>query len=308
MIRLPSYPKIWAMGSLPAADLLTADVVIQEKIDGSQFSFGLIDGEFMARSKGAELYVGNINKLFTKAVTHVMGLDLTPGIVYRGECLNTPSHNALCYNRVPKGNVILFDAYNIATQRYMSQTEFLKEAERLKLETVPDFWHGPGAEVNMELIKKLMNTESILGGTKIEGIVIKNYSTYGKDGNPIFAKYVSEAFKEIHRYEFRKKNPTGGDVIQLLGSKYKTPARWQKAVQHLAEKGELTSTPKDIGVLMKEVQLDVLAECTDEIKEELFKFAWPKISRIIAVGLPQWYKEELLKKQLNETSDEESSN
>jgi hypothetical protein len=38
-----SYPKLYAMGHRAIADLLLDDVIVQEKVDGSQFSFGLFD-------------------------------------------------------------------------------------------------------------------------------------------------------------------------------------------------------------------------------------------------------------------------
>ena len=78
---------------------------------------------------------------------------------------------------------------------------------------------------------------------------------------------------------------------------YKTPARWQKSVQHLKEAGQLEDSPRDIGKILKEISTDVLKECEQEIKEELFRAAWPKISRIIIAGFPEFYKSELLNKQ-----------
>jgi hypothetical protein len=41
----------------------------------------------------------------------------------------------------------------------------------------------------------------------------------------------------------------------------------------------------------------VKRECEEEIKEKLFAFAWPHIARMSTRGLPEWYKELLLKKQ-----------
>jgi hypothetical protein len=51
---------------------------------------------------------------------------------------------------------------------------------------------------------------------------------------------------------------------------------------------------------MKEVSVDVYEECADEVKEILFKWAWPRISRGITGGLPEWYKDKLLAKQFDE--------
>ena len=54
-----TYPKVYAMGHAAIRDLLRDDVVVEEKIDGSQFSFGVFVNpitelrELKVRSKGA---------------------------------------------------------------------------------------------------------------------------------------------------------------------------------------------------------------------------------------------------------------
>lgn len=74
-------------------------------------------------------------------------------------------------------------------------------------------------------------------------------------------------------------------------------ARWQKAIQHLAESGRIEDSPRDIGLLIKEIPEDVEKECAAEIKEKLYTWAWPHLRRRIVAGMPEWYKEQLLKKQ-----------
>ena len=55
MIR--SYPKVFNLGHAAMADLLGGNVVVQEKVDGSQFSFARTDsGQLLFRSKGAEIH------------------------------------------------------------------------------------------------------------------------------------------------------------------------------------------------------------------------------------------------------------
>ena len=51
---LHSYPSIFNLGHRAVAGLLGGPVIVEEKIDGSQFSFGVtVDGEIVTRSKGA---------------------------------------------------------------------------------------------------------------------------------------------------------------------------------------------------------------------------------------------------------------
>jgi hypothetical protein len=301
-----SYPSIYAIGHRYLKDLLLDPVIVEEKIDGSQFSFGkFLDetgAEFLrCRSKGCQLNVDCPDKMFQKAVDTAKELFpiLNLGWTYRGEYLAKPKHNTLAYERTPNKFVILFDI-NTAEEEYLNYEEKKLEAERLGLETVPLVHLG--MVDNIELFRSFLDKQSILGGQKIEGVVVKNYNRFGKDKKALMGKFVSEAFKEVHGGEWRKNNPTSGDIINNLILKYKTPARWAKALQHLAEAGQITDSPKDIGILMKEVPVDVLKECEQEIKDELFAHAWKHISRGLSGGLPEWYKDELLKKQFETTS------
>ena len=145
-----------------------------------------------------------------------------------------------------------------------------------------------------------LERESILGGCKIEGIVVKNYSVFTKDKKAAMGKYVSEAFKEKHQGEWRKANPTQSDIVETLSAIYSTQARWQKALQHLREAGKLEGSPRDIGLLIQEVPNDILKEEEDQIKQTLFEHFWPKIRRGVTNGLPQWYKDELAKSAFSE--------
>ncbi len=174
------------------------------------------------------------------------------------------------------------------------------EADRLGLEVVRTFFTGI---VTLEKIRELLDETSCLGGQKIEGVVLKpvGYNLFGDDKKVLMGKFVSEAFKEVHNATWKKDNPSQGDIVQLLIESYRQPARWAKAVQHLREAGQLTESPKDIGSLIKEVQDDVYKEEADEIRDRLFKHFWPQVKRAVAAGMPEWYKEELMKSQFDES-------
>ena len=291
-----SYPKIYAIGHSALRELFLDEVTIEEKVDGSQFSFGIINGELRCRSKGAQLNVEYPEQMFANAVATVKTLDLRAGWTYRGEYLKVPKHNSLAYDRIPERHIIIFDI-NTAEEEYLSYEEKRDEAIRIGLETVPLLHRG--IVDNPQELLSFLETTSILGGQKIEGFVVKNYRRFGADKKALMGKYVSEAFKEVHSKEWKNTNPSTGDVIQRLIIGLKTPARWNKAVQHLKERGEFTESPKDIGPLIKEVQHDIAEECSDEIKDALYRYAIKHIQRGVVAGLPEWYKEELLKSQFD---------
>ena len=52
-----SYPSIFNLGHKAIERLLDGPVNVEEKIDGSQFSFGLIDGQIRVKSKSVEMNV-----------------------------------------------------------------------------------------------------------------------------------------------------------------------------------------------------------------------------------------------------------
>jgi len=303
-----SYSRIFNLGHAALKDLLKGPVYVEEKLDGSQFSFGLTEeGELKVRSKGCEMIVDAPEKMFSLAIETVKRLKplLHPGWTYRAEYLRSPKHNVLIYSRVPKNHLIIFDV-EIGECEFLEYQAKWAEANRLGLEVVPLLWSGPVETI--EAFRDFLQIYSILGGQKIEGVVIKpiGYNLFGKDKKVLMGKFVSEAFKEIHAHEWKQGNPGSKDIIERLIDKYATPARWQKAVIHLREKGLITDAPQDIPVIMKEVVSDTLLDSVLEIQQELFDYAWPHVQRGLVRGLPIWYKDTLLKKQFEreETNEE----
>ncbi len=289
-----SYPKVHALGHKMIRELLDDPVICEEKIDGSQISWGIFNGELRIKSKDANIVIDKPEKMFAIGVEVIERLDLHDRWTYRGEYLSKPKHNALAYDRVPTKNIIIFDI-NDGYESYLDYNAKQAEAERIGLETVPLLYSGKISSPD-ELLK-LLATTSILGGQLIEGTVIKNYTRFATDGHAMIGKYVSEKYKEVHKGEWRTNNPANKDVIEAIISKLKTESRWDKAVQHLRERGELEDSPRDIGRLIAEVQKDTLEECNDIIVDALMSYAVPKIKRGIISGVPEWYKGKLLEKQ-----------
>jgi hypothetical protein len=303
-MKIHSYASLYNVGHAAVRELTQHVLIMEEKVDGSQFSFGLFDGELSARSKNVELHIdltnGTCNNaMFNAAIRSIIERRalLHPGYIYRGEYLSKPKHNALAYDRVPAGNIIIFDIQR-EDGTFLSPDEKALEATAIGLEAVKVFMVG---KVNEGHIREALQHQSALGAQKIEGVVLKPvaYDIYGTDKKVLMAKFVSEDFKEVQRGDWKKSNPNVGDIIAVLGEQFKTPARFNKGVQHLREAGKLTDSPKDIGPLLGEVTADIKRECEDEIKAALFKWAWPRIARVATAGLPDWYKQQLLALQFD---------
>jgi hypothetical protein len=247
------------------------------------------------RSKNAVVYADNPG-MFAAAVATVQDLAanhfLYPDTIYRCEYLRTRKHNTLEYGRVPAGNLIGFDIeidgdYALMSSYRVKQAVF----QNMGLETAPLLHEGRVS--SLEQFTELLQTDSILGNVKIEGVVVKNQQRFGDDGKFLAGKFVSEAFKEKHQNDWKTRNPNRKDVVAAIIEAYATEARWQKAAQHLAEDDNLDHSPKDIGTLIKMVGEDVLEEEREEIAALLFRHFWPDIRRGLTRGLPEWYKNEL---------------
>jgi len=302
--EIRGYPKVYALGHPDIAELLYDDVVVQEKVDGSQFSFRLTpDGEIQIRSKGSVIVPDAPEKMFKAAVDVVLSLKdrMVPGYTYRCEYLQKPKHNVLAYDRIPTSHLILFDV-DAGYEDYARPRGIAKESEVLGLEMVPTMVEGKLD--NLGMLNDLLNRESCLGGQKVEGVVIKNYKRFGSDKKCLMGKFVSEAFKEVHKGEWRKANPTNRDIHDALIIQLRTPARWAKAVQHLTEAGVITDSPKDIGALMVETVRDIEEECAGMIRDALWAHAWPKIRRGVNAGLAEWYKQQLAERQFAGTTEQ----
>lgn len=299
-MSLQAFPKIFALGHKLIRNIFDDPVEITEKVDGSQFGFAKINGQLSCRSKGEMLNLSSPEKMFKEAVDHIKSIEarIPNNSRFWGEYLKKPKHNNLAYTRVPKNHIALF-GYEIVSDSDWghSHEELAGWASTFETEIVPRLYAGVA---DPDLVLKLLDTESFLGGVQIEGVVVKNYAKQilvGDTYYPIMCgKYVSEAYKEVAKGW--KKEHTGkgkwGDYMDTFA----TTARWDKAIQHLRDSGLLIGAPQDIGNLIKRVQTDVMEECEDEIKEALWKFFGKDLIRNSIRGLAEWYKTKLLKGEI----------
>lgn len=268
---LPAHPKILQLGKVH--DLLDGTIIVEEKIDGSQFAFGRAadDGRLVFRSKGRELFPENVDKLFANTVAAVQAREddimrrMLPGEFLYGEALHAPKHNTLAYERVPQGHLVLFGGSD-ATGAWMHRGELEELAGELRFDVTPVLSHLTDIDpvdttAIVEHLRGLVDGPSFLGG-KREGIVIKNYGKqihYNGIMSPIFCKLVSDGFKEKHNENWKP----GRDLLADLLNGYRSEARWQKAVQYLRER-------------------KLAQHYRDEVR------------RIAVRGLPEWYKQSLV--------------
>jgi hypothetical protein len=292
---IPAFPNIFTLGTVYVKDIFLDEVEITEKIDGSQFSFGKINGALHMRSKEAQLYSGAPVSMFKLAMDYIESIQdrIPDNTIFHAEYLSKCKHNTLKYDRVPKNNIILFGARD-TTERMYSYVDLGMFAQGFDIEVVPLLYRG--MINNVDQLLNYFDTISALGGTKIEGVVVKNYNRTALVGGMVLplmcGKMVSEEFKEKHGVNWDKNK--GVNKLEAFCQSFRTEARWQKAVQHLRDSGQLAEEPSDIGKLIKAVNIDIEAEEEVYIKEWLYREFKGQLLRTATRGLPEWYKEKLL--------------
>src|SRR3990167_7391414 len=166
-----SYPQIFALGHKAIEGIFEDSVIVQEKVDGSQISFGVFgeERELKVRSKGAQLNLLAPEGMFIRAIDSIRNFEhkLVQDWTYRGEYLAKPKHNALPYDRVPSGNIVLFDI-NSFFESYLPYPLVVEEGQNLGLETVPLVQDGKVEDITV--FRLWLDRPSFLGGEPVEGV------------------------------------------------------------------------------------------------------------------------------------------
>lgn len=294
--HVPGYSKSIHVDHKGAAELFDGPVIVQEKVDGSQFSFFVDEqGVLHARSNKTQLNI-DFPHMFTEVVEYLKTVShlATPGWVYRGEYLRKPKHNSLKYDRAPKGYLVLWDIM-FRPENYLAPDDVAKEAAKLGFDVVPTYHIGPLTRDQFhERLKDWVKTPPLLGGKMVEGVVVKNYAKFNPiDRRILFCKYVTEEFKEIHAENWHLENPKRGDVVRGIIEALGTPQRFEKARQRGVEAGAVSGEMRDLAFICKEIPRDLREEAADYVKDRLFEYFWPEIMRGVMGKVPPWYKAHL---------------
>jgi len=297
-----SYQKIAGIHRPEVVGVLDDHVIIEEKIDGSQFRIEIDgDGNISCGSHHQELnMVDNNFKLgCDQAVKTFHGVREPDKIItIFSEYLAKPKQNQIPYSRVPKNNFIIFDVK--IGDKMLDREEKERFAFNYGCEVVPLLWRGHGSEFTDEVREKLLKTKSILGHQKgydrIEGIVIKAYDRkfnfdegHSLAGHFMCTKIVNDSFKETKKI----KSPKGDNKLEGILESVRSVPRWNKAVQTLTELGELNGEMKDIGLITRRVMTDLQEEEEETIKNELYKLFGKDILKASVQGLSTWYQNKL---------------
>lgn len=276
------HPKVYRLEAPEVKAIKQCVVSVTEKIDGSQIGFGWVDGQFIIRSKETRINPAQPTGLFANAAKCLFEMrdSLPKDRFFYGECLNSVRHNKLRYGRVPANHVIIF-AVTGEEGKLEDYSVMAEIASQCGFECVPLLYQGSFDE---EKINALVGKQSVLGGVEAEGVVIK-----GSNGDELLcAKIVREDFKEVNNKRLRLQKQ-GDERLEEFFESFATEARWDKAKQHLAERGELEGKSSDLGKIIAEVNRDIEAEEETAIKEFLYKHFRKQLLKRATAGIPAWF-------------------
>lgn len=248
------------------------DVVIQEKLDGSNTHLNVSDGAF--RCYGNNYILNEKNHLqgywywckdhFEQVPEKYFGLDIY------GEWL-VPHH---CEYPADKyGEFYVFDV--MEDGQYWEQDKVEKLAAECKFEYAPVLFRG-----KFESWKHVMSFVGTtkMGGKKGEGVVVKNQSTLNSTREQFYVKIVDVEYQETNRSRKVIKTVNMDHIFKLeenlrMTESIVTLPRVRKIIFKLIDTKELPGNWKELNAadVIKVVKSYVIRDCMKEEKETVDK-------------------------------------
>ena len=266
---MKKYDSIPRYGKQGTRDILGTEVVVMEKLDGANASFGVIGGELKMFSRNQELNEHNTLRGFYDWVRHnVDPRKLFVSTIYFGEWL-VP--HTVQYKKEAQCEFYLFDIYDVKTDTYLDWNITVQAAKHLGLRTPEVFFRGE--------LHSMTDVDKYVGRSELteipntgEGIVVKDY-----EGQQ-FVKIVSDKFKET---KYTKQPSLDRTDIGALIDSVLTPQRVEKLIHKKIDLG-LLPTELDItdtGNVLKALSSDVVNDVFEEEMHIFLDMLRKKISK-----------------------------
>lgn len=232
------YPKIKQLGDKENEDIfLYADdyIVIQEKIDGANFRFMLVDGEIMFGSRTRELGGGlEDSKQWKRCIDYINEqvdieiLKKYDNCIFFGESC---TRHSTPYDFTDMPPFLGFDVYNTEFHRFASLDDVRIIFKFLRLPIVPCIRICKACEMTQPTDDSV--PKSLYYDGQAEGIVFKNYK------QQIFAKFVTKKHKESATKVFGGSRKWATDDVGRIVATYCTNPRIEKMIYKLMDDGEI---------------------------------------------------------------------
>ena len=320
--KLMRYAKVYQLGDARLSELLNGPVQVTEKLDGSQFRWQKKEGRLLMGSHRVDFdEMHPVDNLFVIGAKYLESISdrIPEGLVFFGEFLPRTRQNTITYGRAARNGFYLFDVFNPAEEpialcpnqelgsSYLLEPGGWAGGEELgwfsylfDVDPPHVLFEGDGKELTEKKLLELLAQQSYLGGSLQEGIVVKNYALSSPDPyHPMTmqaGKYVRRSFKEENDAAWRGQR----DISGQLQLRFKTEARWEKAIVHAREDGKLNGNMTDIRPLLEELDRDIDEEIAPLARGMLWEHFEGGLRRGIKGGFAEWYKRKLLGAQFGE--------
>ena len=256
-------------------------LVVQEKLDGSNASFTVDNGELQCFSRRKELneketlngFYGWVHENIQEDV-----FDFLEDYIIFGEWLvkHKIQYKEECYKEF-----YVFDVYDKEEEAYLSLKNMHRIASYLELKTVKTLLIAePSHHLN---ILTPQDIQDLVGKSDMtvkpntgEGIVVKYLD--GKSEHEDYYKIVSNEFKEFNRQKMKTEIKNNDSVADYA----MTRARMEKMIFRAIEEGRLSEDNielENFGPIIKEVGQDFVDDIMEEEKDNMLKIIEKQIKK-----------------------------
>lgn len=266
VVEFRKYEKVHRLGKDETAGILDpalppvpCTIYVQEKIDGANTSIWIDDAKWIHGASRSRDLKGDDFNGFTPYIQQHSGirtlLELYPHYILYGEWLvkHTISYKETAYKKW-----YMFDIFNTESGEYLDTQTVYDLAELHNIE-VPKLFSVENPPFDLEKIKKFVG-ETILGD-KGEGIVIKRTGFKNQFGDFVYAKIVTESFKEDNAVTFGGNNRFSDTYEEVyIINKWMTLARVKKVMNKLQPEINERLSEKHIPRICETAYHDLMTE------------------------------------------------
>jgi hypothetical protein len=264
------YQHVERYGNTEVQGIELGEAYVFPKLDGTNGSVWMDDGVICAGSRNRVLAIGDDNAGFygeiSKDIRIASYLKEFPHHTLYGEWL--VPHSLKTYREDAWRKFYIFDVFDRNTEKLMHYEGYRMQMERHGLNYLAPLAiiKNGSADMFVQMLEK--NVFLIQDGMGSgEGIVIKNYDYLNRFGNQIWAKLVTNEFKEKHHKEMGAPI-IGCEIIeQKITDKYVTQALVDKVYAKIAAEHD-GWTSRYIPQLLNTVFYDLVREEMWEIIKE----------------------------------------
>lgn len=283
--------KAWDYPSIVAdevsKDLLSSEVVIQEKLDGANMQFLITNGKLRTRTRHLELE-GNVAKLYVPFVELAKSKEMLvrekgyEHYSFYGEYMN---NHIIKYKDGVNRTWFLFDILDRTTGMFLAYDEVVRISKELDLKMPKELYRGP---LTVDLSKYVGLSD--LAIAKGEGIVVKKTAARNRSSSSQ-VKVVLAEFKEklMKKVQGEKVDPLEGLLDSVV-----IKQRVMKVLHKKQDEGKLERvlTGKDIGTVLKEVNQAIYEDVIEEewkaieklLKKKIQSRAGKLVSQLVLTG------------------------